>query len=123
MTKFTQDLEDILEMRLLIVVYHIIHPVKLKPLLSIHCGSQVPCNVKSTAIALHDGNIPSVHLNNLSTDVVYLEQVCILKRLHHLRTCLPPVHRLSVIVIKLDSQPFVSHLQRLHRHVPANLPI
>ena len=85
MTKLSKDMEDVLEVRLLVIVYHVVHLVNLKPVtgrllmlimtdgsynihtyniqkiiqrpfFSVHRSCQVPCNVERATVTLHNGH-------------------------------------------------------------------
>ena len=80
MTKLSKYVEDVFEVRLLVIVYHVVHLVNLKPVtgrllmlimtdgsynihkiiqrpfFSVHCSCQVPCNVERATVTLHNGH-------------------------------------------------------------------
>ena len=73
MAKLSKDVEDILEVWLLVVVYHVVHLVNLKPetgrlpmlsnrwiiqrpFSSVHRSCQIPCDVERATVTLHNGH-------------------------------------------------------------------
>ena len=80
MTKLSKDMEDVFEVRLLVIVYHVVHLANLKPVtgrllmlimtdgsyniqkiiqrpfFSVHRSCQVPCNVERATVTLHNGH-------------------------------------------------------------------
>ena len=73
MTKHSKDVEDVLKVWLLVIIYHVVHLVNMKPeterllmmsisqiiprpFSSVYRSCQVPCNVERATVTLHNGH-------------------------------------------------------------------
>ena len=73
MTKHSKDVEDVLKVWLLVIIYHVVHLVNMKPeterllmmsisqiiprpFSSVYRSCQVPCDVECASITLHNGH-------------------------------------------------------------------